>query len=186
MKKMLKKIWEELDYFFYRIASAYRQVRHWFRMNGLNIYYYKLIFQTLKSYPYSPGFFMEVERKYLEYMLDYFSHANFIAPESYQKRCKEIKLALAMIEIIMEDRELWHSTGQMKFKEVPGKTYSVVDMSDYKYYCDVNVNFRNIGRFVRNKESFEIYKNHAHELYKLKATHIYHMIKDYCADGWWD
>ena len=64
--------------------------------------------------------------------------------------------------------------------------YEMKPTDDFKYRCLVNVNTKNIDRFVTDKKSQYYYLKNPHELYLRKAKYLYHKIR-YEHDGeWWD
>ena len=78
-------------------------------------------------------------------------------------------LAIKLLEIINED-EGFH-----------------FDTENGGYVCDVKVNLKNAKRFVKDEEVMDYYtERYPHELYLLKAQYLYHKLRFYFEQYWWD
>lgn len=84
--------------------------------------------------------------------------------------------------------DTFHFTGESTTKEVEGSNGKLYewDGSGLIYHCDVKVNLRNAKRFAHNDTQYSLVQQTPHELYEMKAKHLYHKIREYFEEEWWD
>ena len=99
----------------------------------------------------------------------------------------ELERCLKVLKILNNEVDTFTYEGKMKFIESPNRpnTY-ILDNDNMKYICKVNVNLKNIRRFVKNESAIKFIMNHPHELYELKARYLYFKLKAHYVDDWWD
>lgn len=190
IKEICKKVYDEIDYRIYSIKHKYYSLRSWFRY-CLNKQHFNLIWTAVSNRPYDFSSMLNVEYAQLLDMLHYFENGEFIVQEEYDKICMQIRRAITMLEIVIDKRETYHYTGDFEFEEYhderyPDKTLYTLKTDKHIYHCDVNVNLRNIDRFVKNDDYKKYVLKHPHELYELKAHHLYYKAKEYYSQNWSD
>lgn len=164
-----------------------REIRGWFRFH-FRKEFFKFLKEVLKSYPYDSSYLFEVEKAKMLEMAAYFERSQLV--EGWERTVKELRLCARLIDIITENDsvDLFHYNGDWHFepcKDNP-EYYEMVFSDDHEYVCDVKVNLRNVRRFETNEKLIDYYMKNPHELYKLKAQHLYHKIRLYRELNWWD
>ena len=162
----------------------------------LNQEHLALVWEAWKGYPFDNGYLNNLEELKLKEMLVYHKERS-IVPLCDEQR-KEIifwlGLAVKLIHIINNDTDYFHyeydTPDEPMFIEsneiVNGeKCYEINPNYKQKYICDVNVNLKNVSRFCK-KDLISFYERHPHELYLLKAKHLYHLIRERYDNYWWD
>jgi hypothetical protein len=165
-----------------------RELRGWIRYHVFNKNFKKLHKTVMKSYPWDYSFLYELERAKIEEMCKYHEkHQRFT---NWEYVVRDMKLCMKLIDIFTNKVNLFHYDGNIVFNPIEGsEDYEVSHTPDFKYVCDVKVNTRNIDRFIpRGKDCpcREYWKEHAHEVYILKAKALYHKIRLEKDFEWWD
>lgn len=186
-KNICQKIWDEVDLFFYKIKSFYMSLRCWYR-NCLNKPNLKFISAALTAYPFDYGYFDNVMLMQLKSMKFYFEKRLWTTDETYDEILKWLNIAIKCLEIGSGATEcsLFHIDGDIE--TVPCDDHLgcyELKTNNLKYYCDVNVNLRNMKRFM-NEKYFKGYLLHPHEFYMLKAKHLFGKIYAEKSSRWWD
>ena len=145
--------------------------------------FFRILKKVLKSYPFDYGYMYEIEKAELQERWNYFNKTRRFEGVEYVLR--DIKICISLLEIICGERDLMTMDGEMKFIDIDDNT-SQLDCSDLKYTCNVNVNLKNIDRFVPVKKHQKMYISYPDELYLLKAKHLYYKIRAEKSDYWWD
>lgn len=107
---------------------------------------------------------------------EYFEKCEYLEDASKNRILKQIKLAIRLNSIFTERNE---------------NLYDILDLGNFskpledRYVCNVNVNTRNAARFV-HPDIISFYTKFPHELYILKARHLYYKILEYYAPTWAD
>lgn len=140
----------------------------------------------MKGYPYEYNFLLELEKAKLTEMANYLERSAFVV--GYERKVEQIRTCIRLIDIINESGELTYDyEGHMKF--IPCKDnpeLCEMDNSELKYICKVNVNMRNLGRFIKEEKLKDFYRDYPHEFYLIKARHLYHSMRTNYEEGWWD
>lgn len=121
-------------------------------------------------------------------MLAYFEHAHITTEETYAEMTKWLRLLIKLNDIILEANgvDLFEYEGNVIFEELPeGKMYEMKNNA-LIYHSKVYANTKNADRFARNEQTLKYIKEHQHELYRLKAIHLYHTIKERYLELMWD
>lgn len=139
-----------------------------------------------KGRPWDYGYLYDLEQAKIKEMVNYHERQKrFVGVEQV---IRDMKLCINLIDIFSEKRQIFHFTGKLKFDVIDDDNCEI-KRGNLEYHCDVNVNLKNIKRFV-NKENLEFfekyYKYYPHEFYILKARHLYHKIRLERDDTWWD
>lgn len=151
--------------------------------------FWKLVKEVFKSYPYDHSYILYLEKAKIIEMADYIE--KMARYQGYEKDVKWMRIAAKLIDIITEDgMDLFHYNGKLEYvsfeDEKYGTLYEVKHSPDFEYVCNVNVNTRNIHRFFKEYEPIDYYKEHKHEVYLRKARYLYHKIRLYYEEQWWD
>lgn len=164
------------------IRGKINKIRSWFHYHFTKGYW-KLFKTVLQSYPFDYSYLLELEKVKIIEMADYIEKA--ARYEGYEKDVKYMRIAAKLIDIITEQVNLFHYNGKLEFIPLENNKYEV-NTNNLEYVCHVNVNTRNINRFFNKEEPIEYYKIHKHELYIRKARYLYHKIRYYEEEKWWN
>ena len=137
---------------------------------------YKLVDEAINGYSFDFGYLYNLEYAKLASMKDYFEkHGLSVDNDKY---IKQIDLAMKLLYIINNDNDL--------YEYVEDTTSTAKTWFERSVYTPkVNVNTKNAKRFVNDYE-VEFYNKFPHELYLVKARHLYHKIRDMYEQTWWD
>jgi len=172
--------------------TAYYNVRSWIKFT-FNKDHLALMKEAYTSRPYDHYFLTQLEYQKIKEMVNYQDRVRRHVDVEYEIR--DMRICLSLLEIILEKRELFHYTGDLVFVPIPEEErkedYKEGDMKlvptpDFKYHCDVNVNLKNMKRFVHKEKLYEFYTSHPDEFYRLKAKALYHKIRFEHEEEWWD
>ena len=191
IRQRIKKGWEVISDFFY-YDLYYLGVRDWYLtargyiLSNFNKDFLRLVWTVLKGRPWDHGFLYDIEKAKLQEMLAYHEKHHLICDEQREQILRTLRLAIRMNDAMLAEHNYYHFEGDMKFEPVSGTTLSRLNMDDVKYFCDVNVNLRNMKRFVRDERLYDFYERHPHELYILKARYLYYKARFYYTELWWE
>ena len=128
---------------------------------------YNVVDKALNDYWFDYGYLYDIELAKLIEMRDNFKEKGLSVDN--EKYVRQMDLAIKLLEIINED-EGFH-----------------FDTENGGYVCDVKVNLKNAKRFVKDEEVMDYYtERYPHELYLLKAQYLYHKLRFYFEQYWWD
>lgn len=176
----------------FNIKSTWYGIKSWFRYT-FNKYHIKLIKEAFTGRPWDEGYLLELEHKKIEEMADY--HQRIQRFEGVEYVIRDMKICLSLMDIFMGKKDLFRYDGHLTFVDADekygtdekGNPYKEIKTTpDFKYVCLVNVNTKNIDRFVKNEHNKSWYLEHPHELYELKARYLYHKIRFEREEEWWD
>ena len=145
------------------------------------------------------AFLIALEKKKLQRMHDYFKRESILERKDIVAR--DIAICIRLIDIFMEDDAAYNSwsrqsfSGEIKWRKLEDDMYELDD-SDSKPLANfpTYVNIRNEQRFfratpIRNAQK-EGHRDHAilliASLRQQKALHLYHLIREYKLQTWWD
>lgn len=165
------------------LKMAYYSVRSWFKYT-FNKNHLRLIKEAYTGRPYDHRFLYDIEHAKIKEMSDYLEEADRF--EGVEHVVRDMRICLSLIEIFSESRNLFHFNGHLTFEDADGGMKKIGNTDDFAYICDVNVNLKNIDRFVKNPRLKKYVMTHPHELYILKAKHLYHKIHLERDGEWWD
>lgn len=164
--------------FFKRVGHFIKNMWKLVKIALFNKVKYKTVDEAINGYSFDFGYLYNLELAKLKEMVDYFSKYGISADND--KYIKQIKLAIKLLQIVINE-EGYHFEHNIDGE----KTGKFTDMN--KYVCDVDVNVKNAHRFVKNETERYFYVEHyPHELYLLKAKYLYHKLRDYFEQTWWD
>ena len=159
-------------------------IRMWFKYHIFSKGFYKLLKTLLKGYPYDKQYLYELEREKIKEMIAY--HERVKRYEGVEYDIRDMKICVKLIDIFLDELNLYHYDGCLKFCKIEGCDDYEMNGEDLKYSCDVKVNLKNIDRFVDNKFTKKWCEKYPHELYMKKAKHLYHKIRLEKDESWWD
>lgn len=174
--------------------NTFRDIKHWFRMNWTK-QFFNLLKTVFFGYPYDYSYLLKIEQAKLLDMINHFEKVNSGERSGFQYNGMEhdiwyMKIAAKLLECMIDDTNLFHFDNNMSCQNDKDGRAVWVDKdgnptNDHGYRCDVKVNMRNMGRFLKpyNKE---IYLMMPHELYLVKASHLYHKIRFEKEQYWWE
>lgn len=144
-----------------------------------NPYKYDVIDQAINGNSFDYAYLYDIERAKLLEMKNYFKE-NGIAANS-EDVVKKIDLAVKLLDISNE------ATETFGYRFLDEERSSKTQNYDDEYYCKVNVNLKNAKRFYEDNEFMLNYINKCpHELYIKKAQYLYHKLRYYFEQYWWD
>ena len=165
------------------IANISYSIKVFFRSLKRSCKYFKIMWSN-HSYDY--GYLLELEREKLKDMYEYFSNANII--ENEWIRARDCKLAIALLNIILED----DSSYDVYFADG-------AKIGEGRYVIRKYVNDSNIDRFMHpnicKKYRIESTKKNKDnkipiivrdELRVEKAWNLYCKLREYSLRSWWD
>lgn len=164
------------------LKNKYYEIRAWIRYH-FNKDFWLIVKTAFKGYPWQETFLYELERAKIQEMINY--HKKYKRFVGVEYVIRDMELAVKMLDIMLDETEFFHYDGDMDFVKNEDGTYSIENNST-KYVCDVKVNTRNVDRFSDNVYLTRYMIEHPHELYILKAKHLYHKIRFEKDDTWWD
>ena len=165
------KILEYIEDAYYYLVWQYRDVKFWCRHN-LTKAHFNVVKAAWLGYPFDYSYIYKLEKAKLEELYEYFSKANYISKEQYDEYCSKIRLAINLLDIIIED--------------------------DAQPENDVYVNHRNWKRFmpwysdsnVQNKNPEEwcqyMFKTFPGILRTHKARYLYYKVRLQYGETWCD
>lgn len=185
--KFLERITDLIGTVEFYICDTYLSIRAWFR-HCFNKTHFKFIKEAWCAYPWDWCYMYRVERAQLVDMIEYFKKGYITTEETYAEMIKWLNILIKLNDIILEANgvDLFDYEGQMIFEQLPnGKTYELKD-NGLIYHSKVYANLKNAKRFCRNEHELKYVMGHPHELYKMKAKHLYHTIKERYLELMWD
>lgn len=157
----------------------------WVKYHFFNRNFHTFLKTAFNTYPWDYTFLYELEKAKIEEMRKY--HERRLSFVDSEFVVRDMKICENLIDIFLEKKNLFHIDGGLKFEKTEdGRGCRIGFTDDFKYNCDVVVNVKNIDRFVKNKKSIPYYLERPHELYILKAKHLYHKIRFERDEEWWD
>ena len=172
------KILEFIEEQWYTCQRAYHDLRCWFHHN-FNMTHWKLVKESITSYPFDYSYFYSIQLVKLRQMYAYFNKSDIT--EDDIRIAKDIKLAISLLEIFCEKRDLYHYEYSLKDSQWLG-----VFGGNAKYVCDVKVNIKNLNRFDRFDHKKIAVEKFPHELYIEKAKTLYFKILKERSQNWWN
>lgn len=152
---------------FYKVQRIYNDVRCWFR-HCFNKHHWKVIKEAILGYPFDYCYLWELEKAKLVEMQKFFEESNITIDDP--KTAKEINLAIKLLDIMLFEDDLYEFNHRTR-----------------EYECLVKVNTNNIDRFIFNQcEKNFILDKMPHELYVVKAKHLYYELMKNKIRGWWN
>lgn len=165
------KIIEYIKDVYYYLVWQYRDAKRWCRHN-LTKAHFNVVKTAWLGYPFDYSYIYKLEKAKLEELYEYFSKANYISKEQYDKYCSKIRLAINLLDIIIED--------------------------DAQLENDVYVNNHNWKRFMPwysdsniQNENPEVLRQHLFKTFPgvlrtYKARYLYYKIQLIYRDTWCD
>ena len=166
-------------------VNAYHSIRSWFKFT-FSKNHIRLMKEAYKGRPWDFGYLWDLEYAKIKEMADYLEKSNRFVGVEYVVR--DMRICLSLIEIFSDKRDLFHFDRRLLNDEKcnGGVTVKAVGIPDFEYKCHVNVNLKNINRFVDDKDKQKWYIKCPYEFYELKARYLYHKIRREREMKWWD
>ena len=145
-----------------------------------NKHYLKFLKTALSGYAYDSCFLLELEKAKLEEMVADFEYCRDKSGWSYEgieHDIRDMKLAISLLDIILHEEKFFH------FDHITDENGKPMQP---KYVSDVKVNYRNAYRFMSSKEIEYYEPKQSHELYIQKARYLYHKLRLYREQYWWN
>lgn len=166
-----------------KLKDLYYQIRFYIKYN-LSISKLKLVWYAMKSDNFDYCFLLRLEQLKMKEMVDYFKKVRWIDTSAI---LRELKWCISLIDIITEETPI------TSFDVIPDEEYEKLKEYDkastwkifgknYKTTLLKHVNTKNAHRFT-DEDWIDRYPD---ELYKLKAINLYHKIRTYKMETWWD
>lgn len=204
--KNIKDIWEDyiVWYLWDKPKDIYKTIRHWWWCNGSNPWHWKMVwYDMFHHYGWDNSFMYEHLYREINKTKYYFEKkCCILSEESIAERVRWMNIALSLLEIITEKRNLFEmvadegTDGMAETEKLDNGCYRLVK-TNVHYVSLVKVNMKNKDRFPQrcydwntNKVSFstDCYRPNESddELYKRKAqVLLLRILQDYATD-WWD
>lgn len=144
-------------------------------------------------------FLLVLEKKKLQRMRDYLSEAR--RHVGWEQNVRELNICIRLIDIITEEDSTYKTwikrryIGEMKWKKREDGCFELLDAGiDNSVSFPCYINTRNERRFFRDEpiKNARKYGNegaaqtYSVSLRKLKAMHLYNLIREYKMWEWWD
>ena len=167
--------------------SKVREFWVWFTYHFFNKNFRKLAKTVYRSYPWDEVYLYYMEKAKIEEMRKY--HEKYNGFVGVEQVIRDMKICESLIDIFTEQRKLFHYDGDVVFNKLEDGTCSMGTTPDFKYHCDVKVNTKNADRFLPygiTEKQRQYWIDNPHEIYILKAKHLYHKIRLERDGYWWD
>lgn len=152
---------------YYKLINLYHDVRSWFKW-CFTKYKYQLVKEAFKGQNWDYAYLLELEQAKMKEMLNYYE--NKVTWIDTTDIVRDLKLCIKLLDIITGKKEIYD------VEWVCGRI---------EHKCLVNVNLRNYKRFFLEGD-YKILQKYKEDLYMHKAWHLYHLIREYNMQKWWD
>lgn len=176
--------------FFKRVGHFIKNVFKLFKIAFSDKLKYNVVDESLNGHWFDYGYLYNIELAKLIEMRDAFKEKGISVDN--EKYVRQMDLAIKLLRIVIED-DCFHfehypdEHGKIVFENYIDESGKMVSVSNMKYVCDVKVNLKNAKRFVKDEEVMDFYtERYPHELYLLKAQYLYHKLRFYFEQYWWD
>ena len=146
---------------------------------------FRNIIKTVREgYPWDEGYLYDLERAKLVEMRNYHQKRQWF--DGWERVVRDMSICINLIDIFTEKYLLFHYDRDVMDCLLKGDGSTVPFP---KYICDVKVNVKNADRFLDPDTPDNVrqyYIEQPHELYILKAKHLYHKIRLERDGEWWD
>ena len=165
------------------VTNIFHSIKKFFKSLKRSCKYFKLMWSNR---PWDYSYLLRLEREKLRDMYEYFSNANIIEDEWI--RARDCKLAIALLDIILEDDSSFDIYLPIGMK--PSKSKYVI----LKYVNDYNID-RFLNREICKRYRIESSKRNKNndiaiitrdELRIAKAWNLYCKLREYRLMTWWD
>ena len=139
-------------------------------------------FRRIWGKPWDYCYLLEIEQRKLKEMAEYFKKSQLTV--GWEIQVRDCELCVKLIDIILEKTKAYRSWLHNNYGQVK---QSIKDMRPIPF--SIYVNTRNAKRFIHH---FHLTNNdlmnqhHKMELYRRKAMYLYHKIRLYKIETWWD
>lgn len=183
-KERLNDFKDDIKYYiYYKPKHVYRSIRHWIRVNGNKTHLKNVWDHMWNVFPWDYSYIYTLTRGQLVEALNYFQSGNSFSPND-KRIAEKIRLALSLIDIFTERKELWdydHTNDKKLCK--PKIYYFKVNMNNKDRFKQ---KLQNIDDPSKYSYSSSYYDNYPEELYKEKARRLYYRLMQEYSEEWWD
>lgn len=137
----------------------------------------KLIYDAATGFDFDYSYLFSLELDKLRNMRDFIAAKGMSIHHRYT--AQTIDRAIRVLGAYLnEDTFTYHHKN-----DIDGDAYW---WAAAEYKCLVNVNLKNIHRFIKHPAAIKDAKAHPHELYHVKALSLYHKLREHYMTTWWD
>ena len=179
----MKKFWIRLKEDWVKLKeSCVRLKENWISFK----YRWNVIREAISGKPWDHCFILYLERAKLEEMEHYFKYHGIA--ENHIEVSNKIALMIKMLDIFTERIETasYTTEGDNYLETDPETGLFRINESKVKYECLVNVNLRNIDRFIKEESEKKYCLEHPDELYRIKAHYLYEKMRYEWLETFWD
>lgn len=140
-----------------------------------------------KDFDWDYAFLLEIERKKITEMYDYFKKCTRLDKMPFVAR--DLRICIKLLDIVLEKDDLQLKFTKAKFNRRDDGLYEMTEGLHITSYRNLYINTRNASRFCQfkfqdNDSDIEII--HKEELRRYKAWRLYNKIRYYKIYSWWD
>lgn len=132
------------------------------------------------------NFMLEIEQKKLKNMIHWYEKNNYGHLDSGPKTVRQMKLAVSLLDIILEKDNWWHIDYPEDYK-LFDENHKFQPLPMSSFVIDKYVNTKNYKRFypLLNDDTIKS-PTWIIELRKQKAWHLYYKLREQYMMHWWD
>ena len=136
----------------------------------------KLIYDAATGFDFDYSYLLALELDKLRNMRDFIAAKGMSIHHRYT--AQTIDRAIRVLEAYLnKDTFTYHCK-----TDIDGNAY----WGEGEYKCLVNVNLKNIHRFIKHPDAVKYAEDQPHELYHVKALSLYHKLREHYMATWWD
>lgn len=138
-----------------------------------------------KDYDWDYGFMLEIEQKKLMNMIDWYEKNNYGHRASSSRIVRQMKLAVSLLDIILEKDNWWYIDYPKDYKFVVDHKFQPLPISSF--VIEKYVNTKNYKRFFPwlNDDTMK-WPSWIIELRRQKAWILYNKLREAYMVHWWD
>ena len=167
------KIFEYFEDAYYWSIRTFKDIRLWCRYNTTKEHW-NVVKKAWLGYPFDYSYIYELEKAKLKELYAYFSTANYISKEQYDEYCSKIRLAINLLDIIIEDDSI---------------TSVYVNTRNWErympWYRSENIQTKYIKE-TADEWRHRILTQFSGALRTEKARHLYFKLRLQYGETWWD
>ena len=169
----------KIDNFYFKYCINIKN----FFLNIYNIIRWIPTFWKDREWDYS--FMLEIEQKKLKNMIKWYEQNNYGHTTSGYTTVRQMKLAVSLLDIILENDNWWHIDYPKDYKFVVDHKFQPLPMSSF--VIEKYVNTKNYKRFFPwlNDNAMK-WPSWVIELRKQKAWMLYNKLREGYMMHWWD
>ena len=131
------------------------------------------------------AFMLEIEQRKLKNMIKWYEQHDYGHSVSGHRIVREMKLAISLLDIILEKENFWSIDYPEGYEFVVNHTYK--PLPDTSFVIDKYINTRNYKRFFPLLNDNAINQSVCKiDLRIRKAWYLYHKLREQYMMNWWD